>query len=328
VNKLCSLDIICYYLSYTSFIPVVSTSFGIVSIIRELGTQVKPPEENLRDLLDRKIDLLPFTKGALACLPVLGNLILMCKWASKQLELMRFFSDIPKQALLYNDKELFLATFKHQQGWHFRWIFPNMPNKYKDDKEFILQLINSNIFTPNTYYTHLSQRLKEDRDIALAILHKDQYGVFIFKELPEKFKNDLEIIRAATCWAKRWPLNYKDILPHVPKEVLLNNEKELRIASLECGALKYADLCKEDKKKLEYGMAAVWYDCFQWKELYPKLRHKKKLINKLVESLVIGNQEFDLKKVREEIPPLRRGYPALQSASAMRTASKKLNTIR
>jgi hypothetical protein len=291
------LDTVSYYLSYTEFIPVVSTPSGVVHLIcavrdRVFGKQpssftLKDPDDFVSLARHKLDDWSHTTKGVLALIPILGNAILIFKWAHRQIELwdVQWFSSGAGSgfldhfpAKLMNDKEFLGVLFRARKSLSDH-IFKRVSADIKNDKPYVLKLIEDKFFSELSY-DHLVD-LKEDREIILAIIAKGASTNF-FAKLPETYRNDLQIIEQVYAVTKKSAGTYYTLVTNVPNRDILRQNDELYVAAVRNGVFNFNELDNARQQLQKFGIAAVLHDHHQWSELPDHLQKDKVLLKRLL----------------------------------------------
>jgi hypothetical protein len=185
-----------------------------------------------------------------------------------------------------NDKE-FLGVLFRASPLVFDEIFERVSADIKNDKPFVLNLIKEGHFTESSY-DHLLN-LKEDRDVILAIVEKDRY---VFRKLPETYRNDLEIIKIVFANTKKSIGLHYSLVTSVPNRNILKQDDELYVAAVRNGVFKFNELDNERQQLLKFGIAAVLHDHCQWSELPEHLQKDTTLLKRLLWSSFI-NTDWD-----------------------------------
>ena len=108
-----------------------------------------------------------------------------------------------------------------------------------NDREFIIQVLKGNYRNINYFIYCLSEKLKNDREIAQEIIKKD-WSFLDF--LPDKFKNDREIVAIALNQNGR-------VLVNVHED--LKNDREMGLLAAKCyGYFSISDKLKNDREIL------------------------------------------------------------------------------
>lgn len=119
---------------------------------------------------------------------------------------LRYFSDYIK-----SNKEI-VGEATYQNGYAFQWA----SDELKNDKDFILSFLRSNLSTRSLYY--LPKEFKDDRDIIEKAIEQDGWAL---QYASDRLKNDKEIANLAV---ERNPLVF-EILPESlrkDKDIILN----------------------------------------------------------------------------------------------------------
>lgn len=228
----------------------------------------------------------------MALIPLLGNAILVFNWLNRASHLYdiwlllgnggsAFLMDLPEK--LFNDKEFLLSLFK-AKPLLFSQIFKRASDNIKEDKPFILSLVNDKLLGSSDY--HLLGSLKEDFEVTQAIIVNNPNFYNYFSQLPETFKSHIEIVKAIFIGAKK--TSSTDFIKHIPNKEILKEDEELYIAAVRKGIFKFQELDGKRQRRFEYGIAAVLYDHHQWDDLPFDLKNNRKLLHDLVQSALFN----------------------------------------
>lgn len=223
------LDAISHYLSYTDFVPVVSFPSGIVHLICAIRDQIfgrapeiSDPKDSPISLASRKLDNWSHcTKGVLALVPLIGNLILLFNWAHRKNDLHKFssslsgdseFKDVPE--ILKNDRELAIAIIKDPRN---NALFPKLPVHLRNDPELIRIAYDnasriSEPFRRTVMYSITNPDILKMDEV--TYIEAVRLGIFKFENLDEDRQKNKEYIHAAFLSN---PLNY-------PKNMTFSDE--------------------------------------------------------------------------------------------------------
>lgn len=194
-----------YYLSFTDCIPVVNIPSGIMHLICGIFSSKHPLDQlatEYKQFTYQKLEDWTHIQKSVAILSNIGIVFLIysrIKFCFKLLDILKSLNDekdsissIPQS--LFSDQRWFTETIAYNPR-HFSSLFARADIGIRNNESLVLNFINNGAFTYSDY-ANLSDDLKKNRTIALAIL-KGKNGYKVYKALPLELKNDREVAKTA-----------------------------------------------------------------------------------------------------------------------------------
>lgn len=269
------LDKVSYYLSYTDSVPIINIPSGIVHLIcgiRDLifGAQPQELDGGCTNLTDRKLDDWSHLTKAIAILSIIGNLFILIKLFTCTMELRAAAEALKKDNMGRDSEEI---------GSQLDQISPNLlNNKWWLETAFRNGIYESNLFE------RMDPTLKSDREWILDLLNKEIFPLENFADLPQEIRNDRAVAIAAfeNADGNNALLSASElIVRHITDRSLLECHDGLCRGAVRLGVIPFNELHETRKCMYEFGIEAVKFDHTQWATLPAEMQKNRELLTAL-----------------------------------------------